>query len=115
MIAVIKKETTGHLERVLVALCLSRADFLATEINYTFKSAKPDETAVAEILCCATPAEIIAIKTSYEQRNFRILVNFVHSKSNDPLHAVFGHPVAADIEKRFTGGLQMFLISILEV
>jgi Annexin len=84
LIAVIKKETTGHLERVLVALCLSRADFLATEINYTFKSTKPDETTVAEILCTASPADIIAIKSSYEQRNFGILVNFVHNESNDP-------------------------------
>ena len=46
---------------------------------------------------------------------FEVLVNLVQNKSNDHLHAVFGHPVAADIEKRFTGGLQMFLISILEV
>ena len=65
----IKGETSGHLERVLVALCQSKADFLATEINCALKALKTDEATVAEIICSQTCQDIAAIRTSYQQRN----------------------------------------------
>jgi len=94
LIAHIKSETSGNFERLLVALCQSSADFLASELHEAVKGLGTEEGTLVEILCSRDNQEIRDIAASYQK--------------------LFGHSMEKDIKGDTSGTLKMLLISLAQ-
>ncbi|CAL8091811.1 unnamed protein product [Calicophoron daubneyi] len=63
----LKSELSGHLEDVILALCLPQADYDATELRKAMEGAGTDEDTLIEILCSRTNEQIRKIKEAYSR------------------------------------------------
>ncbi|CAN2388870.1 negative regulation of prolactin secretion [Pristimantis euphronides] len=73
LVADLKSELTGKLEKVIVALMTPANLYDAYELRHALKGAGTDEKVVTEILASRTPAEINHIKRVYSQEYGREL------------------------------------------
>ncbi len=64
----IKSETSGNFKRLLVALCLPPADFLAGEVHEAVQGLGTEEGSLIEILCCRTNYEVCEMTAAYQRR-----------------------------------------------
>ena len=60
-----KSELSGTLEKVMIALCLPIAEFMAREMNEAVIGMGTSEGTLVEILCSGTNQEIREINAAY--------------------------------------------------
>jgi hypothetical protein len=68
LVHLIEKETSGNLERVLVACLWTDAENRARFLHDAVKGAGTDETALIDCLCTALPSQIRAVKEAWHHR-----------------------------------------------
>lgn len=90
----LKSELSGNLEKVLVALSLPIADFMAREMYEAVNGIGTAEGTLVEILCSGTNQEIRDINAAYLR--------------------LYGHPMEKDIKGDTSGTLKMLLVSLAQ-
>lgn len=98
LIDVIKKETSGDLERLLVALCHSGVELDCELINGSITLTGADEEAILKVLLCKSNEELEAIKQQYKSMFNKDLEDHVSSK--------VGGLIAGDVKRLFVALLQ---------
>lgn len=67
LVSKLKSELGGNFEKVMLALCLPRAEFMAHEINRAMIGLGTNEGSLIEILCSGTNHEIREMVAAYER------------------------------------------------
>jgi len=113
----LKSELGGNLEKLLVALCLPPADFMAHEVHDAVCGMGTNESTLVQILCSGTNQEIREMNASYLRRkSCFILVNVLMKVLNCIIFfLVYGHPMEKDIKGDTSGTLKMLLVSLAQV
>lgn len=68
--AKLRSELGGNFEKVMLALCLPKAEFMAHEINRAISGLGTKEGALIEILCSGTNEEIREMVAAYKRCKF---------------------------------------------
>ncbi len=111
-----KSELSGNLEKVLVALSLPIADFMARELYEAVNGIGTAEGTLVEILCSGTNQEIRDINAAYVR-----CTKIIFSSKNMIItifslsYTVYGHPMEKDIKGDTSGTLKMLLVSLAQV
>jgi len=90
----LKSELSGNLEKLLVALSLPSADFLAHEMHEACAGLGTNESTLVQILCSGTNQEIREINAAYVR--------------------LYGHPMERDIKGDTSGTFKMLLVSLAQ-
>ena len=79
MIDVIKKECSGNLEKLLVALCKPAVEFDCELLKSNFKTLSTDEEGILKIILCKSNEELEEIKKKYKEMYNKDLESEVYS------------------------------------
>ncbi|XP_046450951.1 annexin B9-like [Daphnia pulex] len=90
----LKSELSGTFEKIMVALCLPVADFMAREMYEAVNGMGTKEGTLVEILCSGTNQEIREINAAYLR--------------------LYGHPMEKDIKGDTSGVFKMLLVSLAQ-
>ena len=63
----LRSETSGYFKKLLVALSLPTADFLAREMKKAMDGAGTKEETLVEVLCSRSNKEICDMKAAYQR------------------------------------------------
>lgn len=78
----LRSELGGHFEKVMLALCLPRAEYMAHEINRAIGGLGTKEGSLIEILCSGTNYEIREMVAAYERCKIYININQICPTKN---------------------------------
>ncbi|XP_057380445.1 annexin B9-like [Daphnia carinata] len=90
----LKSELSGAFEKVMIALCLPLADYMAREMYIAISGLGTNEGTLVEILCSGTNQEIRDINAAYVR--------------------LYGHPMEKDIKGDTSGTFKMLLVSLAQ-
>lgn len=90
----LRSELSGAFEKVMVALCLPVAEYMAREMYVAISGIGTSEGTLVEILCSGTNQEIRDINAAYVR--------------------LYGHPMEKDIKGDTSGVFKMLLVSLAQ-
>ena len=112
----IKSETCGEIERLLVALCKTWPDYMASEVNHAVRGRGTREGTLIEVLVSGSNQQMCNIAAAYKNCKQRIAqVECLQIISNWRNCLVYGTSMEKDIKGDTSGSLKMLLVSLIQV
>ncbi|XP_046452344.1 annexin B9-like [Daphnia pulex] len=90
----LKSELSGCFEKLMVALCLPIAEFMAREVHHAISGMGTNEDTLIEVLCSGTNQEIREMNAAYQR--------------------LYGHSMEKDIKGDTSGEFELLLVSMVQ-